>query len=87
VKPVIRHLSNNTSSEDITVTLQELGYKVISLKQMTAKHPSPEGAVSLISIPLFLITLGRNQKSLDIFKISNLCNINVKVEAYKSKVA
>jgi hypothetical protein len=38
-KPVrarIRHLPNNTSSEDITVTLQELGYEIISVKKMTA---------------------------------------------------
>jgi hypothetical protein len=29
VKAVIRHLSSNTSSEDITVALQKRGYKVI----------------------------------------------------------
>jgi hypothetical protein len=85
VKAVISHLPNNTSSEDITVALQELGYEVISDKQMTAKRSSPEGEVNLVSLPLFLITLVRNQKSLDIFKISSLCNIIVKVEAYKSK--
>jgi hypothetical protein len=37
------------------------------------------------NFPLFLITLVRNQKSLDIFKISSLCNIIVKVEVYKSE--
>jgi hypothetical protein len=37
VKAVIRHLPNNTSSEDITVALQESGYEVICVKQMTAK--------------------------------------------------
>jgi hypothetical protein len=46
VNAVIRHLPNNTSSEDITVALQELGYEVISVKQMTAKRPSPEGGVT-----------------------------------------
>jgi hypothetical protein len=81
VKAVIRHLSNNTSSEDITVDLQELGYEVYSVKQMTAKRPSPEGGVTLVSLPLFLITLVRNQKSPDIFKISSLCNIIAKVVA------
>jgi hypothetical protein len=85
VKSVIRHLPSNTSSEDITVALKELGYEAISVKQMTAKRPSPEGRVTLVSLPFFLITLVRNQKSLDIFKISSLCNIIVKVEAYKSK--
>jgi hypothetical protein len=57
VKAVIRHLPINTSSEDITVVLQELGYEVISVKQMTAKRPSPEGEVTLVSLPLLLITL------------------------------
>jgi hypothetical protein len=85
VKAVIRHLPNNTSSEDITVPVQDLGYEVISVKQMTAKCPSPEGGVTLVSLPLFLITLVRNQKSLDMFKTSNLCNIIVKIEAYKYK--
>jgi hypothetical protein len=74
VKSVIGYLPNKSSSEDITWALQELGYEVISDKQMTAKRPSPEGDVTLVSLPLCFITLVRNQKSLDIFKISSLCN-------------
>jgi hypothetical protein len=85
VKSVLRHLPNNTSSDDITVVLQESGYDVINVKQMTAKRPSPEGGVTPVYLPLLLITLVRNQNSLDIFKISGLCNIIVKVEVYKSK--
>jgi hypothetical protein len=86
VKAFIRHLPSNNSSDDISVALRELGYEVISVKQMTAKRPSPEGEVTHVSLPLFLITLARNQNSLYIFKISSLCNIIVKVESYKSKV-
>jgi hypothetical protein len=78
-------LPNNTSSEDITLALQELGYEVISVKQVTAKSPSPERGAPLVSLHLFLIALVRNQKSLNIFKISSLCNIIVTIEAYKSK--
>jgi hypothetical protein len=48
VKAVIRHMPNNTSSEDITVALQELGYEVFSVKQMTAKRPSLEGGVTFV---------------------------------------
>jgi hypothetical protein len=33
VKAVIRHLSNNTSSEGVTVALQELGCEVISVER------------------------------------------------------
>jgi hypothetical protein len=87
VKAAIRHLPSNTSSEDITVALQELEYEVISVKQMTAKRPTPAGGVSLVSLPLFLITLVRNQKSQEIFKLANLSNIIVRVEVYKSKSA
>jgi hypothetical protein len=57
VKAAIRHLPINTSSEDITVARQELGYEVISLKQMTANGPSPEGEVSLMSLPSSLSLL------------------------------
>jgi hypothetical protein len=49
VKAVIRHSPNNTSSEDITLALQELGYEVISVKRMTGKRPSAEGLVTLPS--------------------------------------
>jgi hypothetical protein len=79
VKAVIRHLPSNTSPEDITVAFQVLGYQVISFKQMTAKRPSPAGGDSLVSIPLFLVTLVRNRKSQETFKITNLCSIIVKV--------
>jgi hypothetical protein len=85
IKAVVIHLPTNTSSEDITVALQELGYEVISVKQMTAKRPSPEGEATCISLPLFLVTLARSEKSQDIFKITSLCNIIVKVETYKSQ--
>jgi hypothetical protein len=84
VKLVIRHLPSNTSSEAMTMALQKLGYEVISFKQMTAKRPSPTGD-TLISLPFFLVTLVRNQKSQEIFEITNLCNIIFEVEAYKSK--
>jgi hypothetical protein len=43
VKAIIRHLTGNTSAEDITVTLQEIDCHVISVKQMTSKHPTPKG--------------------------------------------
>jgi hypothetical protein len=60
VKTVIRHLPGNTSAEGITVALQERDYDVISVKQMTAKCPTPEGGITHTSLPLFLVTLVRN---------------------------
>jgi hypothetical protein len=76
----------NISSEDTILALQGLGYKIISVKQMAAKRPTPEEGGTLVSLPFFLVTLVRNQKSQEIFKISNLCNITVKCEVYKLKV-
>jgi hypothetical protein len=52
IKAVITHLPSNTSSEDIIVAFQELGYEVISGKQMTADRPSPEEGVTCISLSL-----------------------------------
>jgi hypothetical protein len=78
IKAVVRHLPTNTSSEYITVALQELGYEIISVRQMTPKHPSPEGGVKRISLLLFLITLAKSQTSQDIFKLTNLCKIIIK---------
>jgi hypothetical protein len=69
----------------ISQALQELGYEVTIVKQMTAKCPFLEGGVTCISLPLFLVTLVRSQKSQVILKITNLCNIIVKVDAHKSQ--
>jgi hypothetical protein len=57
VKAVIRYLPGNMSAEEITVVLQEIDYDVISVKQMTVKCGTPEGAVIHASIPLCLVTL------------------------------
>jgi hypothetical protein len=85
IKAVIRHLPFNTPAEDISDGLVSLGFDVISVKQMTStRRPSAEGA-SQINLPLFLVTLPRNQKSQDIFKITGLCHISIKVEAYKAQ--
>jgi hypothetical protein len=47
VKAIIRHFPGNISAVDITVALQKIDYNIISVKQMTAKSPTPEGGVSL----------------------------------------
>jgi hypothetical protein len=52
---------------------------------MTAKHPTPEGWVTHTSLPLFLVTVARNQKAPEIFKLTTFRNIVKKVEAYRSQ--
>jgi len=41
----------------------ELGYGVISEKQITTTSPSRKGSITTISLPLFLLTLAHSQKS------------------------
>jgi hypothetical protein len=70
VKPVIRHLPSVTPAEDISEALTDLGYYVVSVKEMSsARRTKEEGSQPKI-LPLFLITLPRTEKSLEIFKLS-----------------
>jgi hypothetical protein len=80
IKAVVRHLAGRTSSEDISVVLQELDYDIIIVKQMTAKRPTPEGGVTHVSLPLLLVTLLRNAKGQEIFKLTSLCIVIIKIE-------
>jgi hypothetical protein len=84
VKAVICHLPSNTPAQDISDGLVDLGFDVISIKQMSSARRSPD-SLNPIPLPLFLITLPRTEKSHDIFKLSSLCHICIKVEAHKSQ--
>jgi hypothetical protein len=44
----------NTSSKDVTLSLQNLGFDVMRIKQMKAAHASADGT---IYFPLFLLNL------------------------------
>jgi hypothetical protein len=83
IKAVIRHLPTNTPAQDISDGLVDLGFDVVSVKQMTSARRSPDGS-NPIPLPLFLVTLPRTTKSPEIFKLSSLCQNCIKVEAYKS---
>jgi hypothetical protein len=84
IKAVIRHLPIDTPAEDISNGLVELGFDILSVKQMTTTRPSESGRKE-INLPLFLITLRRNEKSQTIFKLNGLCHIAIRVEAYKAQ--
>jgi len=88
-KPVkaIRHLPINTPTEDKSNGVQDLGYSVFSVKQMTASRPSPEGGSHTLNLPLFLVTLPKNSKSQEIFQLNSLCHIVDRVEAYRTQNA
>jgi hypothetical protein len=85
IKAVIRHLPLSTPAEDILDGLVSLGFDVISVKQMSStRRPSAEGT-SVVNLPLFLVTLPRTPKYQEIFKLTGLCHIAIKVEAYKAQ--
>jgi hypothetical protein len=85
MKAVIRYLLPSTPAEDISNALVELGFSIISVRQMTSKRTIQEGGSQVVNLPLFLVTLPRTEKSQEIFKVTNLCNIIIKVEAYRAQ--
>jgi hypothetical protein len=52
---------------------------------MTTTHRSTSEDPNKCNLPLFLITLPRNENSQDIFKLTGLCHISIRVEAYKNQ--
>jgi hypothetical protein len=82
IKAVIRHLPPNTPAEEIYEALVELGFDMYSVTT-TRRSPSQDSEHS--NLPLYLITLPRSEKSQDIFKLTGLCHISIKVEAYRNQ--
>jgi hypothetical protein len=62
IKAVIRHLPVITPAEDRAEGQVDLGFDVISVKQMSTARSSSEGTTHII-LPLFLVTLSRTTKS------------------------
>jgi hypothetical protein len=85
IKAVIRHLPINTPAEDISDGLVSLGFDVISVKQMTTTRRTPSEGSPTTNLPLFLITLPKTPKSQELFQLTNLCHIAIRVEAYKTQ--
>jgi hypothetical protein len=84
IEAVIRHLPPDTLAEDISYSLEDVGY-VINMRQMMATRRTPNGQTHLDSFPLFLVTLARNIKSQEIFKLNTLNYIIIKVELYRGQ--
>jgi hypothetical protein len=60
-----------------------LGFGVISVRQVSATRRSPAEGPTTVNIPLFLITLPTTSKSHEIFGLRRLRDIQISVEAYK----
>jgi hypothetical protein len=61
IQAVIRHLPGNTPAEEIYEGLEELGFDIISAKQVSTTGQS-QGSSST-NLPLFLITVPGSGKS------------------------
>lgn len=79
MKMVICHLATYTPIENIYSGKEELSFNVVSVNQMAATWPFPEGGnqqALLLSTP---ITLPMNPKSQEIFQLQSMCHIIVQV--------
>jgi hypothetical protein len=61
IKAVICHLPLNTPAEDIYDGLVNLGFDVVSVKQMTTTRPSSPEKSKITNLPFFFVTLSRRQ--------------------------
>jgi hypothetical protein len=59
-------------SQGTILALQELGFDIMSVKQLTAKWSSPACPKTLVSLFLFLATLTQCQKLQIVFALANL---------------
>jgi hypothetical protein len=85
MKAVIHHLPPDTPVEDISNSLEDLGFNIISVRQLTTNRREPNGQTHLENLPLFLVTLTRNVKSQEIFKLNSLNHIIIKAESYRAQ--
>jgi hypothetical protein len=74
IKAVIRYLPITTLAKDIAEGLVDIGFDIISVKQMSTARQSPDDSTN-ITLPLFLVTIPRSTKSYGIFKLSSLFHI------------
>jgi hypothetical protein len=86
VEAVIRQLPGDTPAEDISnERISGTGLKCHSVWQMTATWRKPQGGLQTFNIPLLLVTHSWNEKTLEIFKLTDLNHIIIKVEAYSAQ--
>jgi Co/Zn/Cd efflux system component len=86
IKVLIWHLPVSTPADDISDGLVNLGFDVISVKQMhvhTTCQSHAEGTISKYS-PL-PNKLTYNVKVHEIFKLMSLCHVTIRTGAYKAQ--
>jgi hypothetical protein len=79
IKAVIHHLLPDMPVEDISNNLEDLDFNVVNVRQMTATLRAPNGQTHVEPLPLFLVTLTKNIKSQEIFKLNSLDHIVMRI--------
>jgi hypothetical protein len=80
INAVIHHLHPDTPEEDISNSREDLGFKVINVWQMTTTRRASNGQSYVETLPIFLVTLTRNIKPQEIYKLNSLRHIIIKIE-------
>lgn len=75
LKVVLRGICNSITEEEIKADLEEVGYPTINVTRLLSKDKKP--------MPLIQVELERKYHS--IYKRTNLCGLEIKVEALKNK--
>jgi hypothetical protein len=85
INTVIHHLPPDMPAKDISNNLEDLGFNIIKVRQMTATQSAPNGQIHVELITLFLVTLTRNIKFHEIFMLNSLSHIIIKIELYRAQ--
>jgi hypothetical protein len=83
IKAVICHLSPDKPAEDISDSLVDSGFNVISLWQMTATQRPPNWQTNMKLLCLYLHTITRNIKWQEIFSVNHII---IKIELYRDQI-
>jgi hypothetical protein len=78
----LHHSPFNTALEDITLTLLELGFEVISVKKWMDVCPATEGPIVAANMFFFLMVLARCHKSQTVLTHPALSNTVIKADTY-----
>ncbi|GFT20369.1 nucleic-acid-binding protein from transposon X-element [Trichonephila clavipes] len=78
IKIVIKGLPRDTPLTDIQNELENLGFTIDKVSQLT-------GRITKQLHPIFLVTLPRNLFNSKIFDLNKLCYLSVRVDGYESK--
>jgi hypothetical protein len=73
-------------AEDISICLEDLGFNVINVRLMMATQTARIRQTHVEPLPLFLVTLTRNIKSQEIFKLNSLNHVIIKVDLYRVQI-